>query len=184
MCKSVWMPLYSMSNNRHSAIGVWSVHFYGMSFFSGRGLQCHCFAKYVDRMELTKSVLTEWICFVFSSVPYTRETSFGDPDPLSFSIHPLSFLKGQNEVHLFLGQFMPGVRWLAGLNELNRWNNFVDKSVLMPLMMLLFVLPVSRRAWEVWLHSRLCHTWTPLWCAKGELYKVQSPGLCLPLCCF
>lgn len=67
----------------------------------------------------------------------------------------------------------------AGLSRLNRWNNFVDNPVLMPLPMSLFVFPVSRRACEVWLHSRVCHTWTSLWCTKGKLYKVQSPGLCL-----
>lgn len=100
---------------------------------------------------------------------------------MPFSSYPLSLVKGQNDVHLFLGQFMRGVSGLVGLSRLNRWNYFVDNQMLMPLTTSLFVFSVSRRACEVWLHSRVCHTWTSLWCTKGKLYKVQSPGLCLPL---
>lgn len=45
-------------------------------------------------------------------------------------LHSLALLKGQNEVHMFLSQFMPEVRGLVGLSQLNRWNNFVDKQSL------------------------------------------------------
>lgn len=174
--------LHSLSSNGHLVCNR-SVHVLLTMSFIFKGL-CSATALlniFVEWSLLEVSSLPEWICYTFTSVPSMRETSFGDRVLMPFSSHPLSLLKGQNDVHLFLGQFMGGVSGLVGLSRLNRWNYLVDNQMLMPLTTSLFVFSVSRRACEVWLHCRVCHTWASLWCTKGKLYKVQSPGLCLPL---
>lgn len=117
----------------------------------------------------------EWSSLEESSLPWgiwclftsERKTSFGS---WSFVLlHSSTFFAGGAK----LGSTTRAqqVKWFCWLSS--AWA-----------LMSLILFPVSRRAWEVWLHSRVCHTWTSLWCAKGKLYKVHSLGLCLPLLCF
>lgn len=141
------------------------MHFFSSCLSVQRGSAVPVLAKYMQRLQEASSLL-QWIWSFFTTVLYMRKTSLGYPDPFVLFHSSTFFAKGAKLGRTKRAQQVKWFSWLPSAHAL---------------MMSLLVFPVSRRAWEVWLHSRVCHTWTSLWCTKGKLYKVHSPGLCFLL---